>query len=482
MAAAAGVAAWATAWRKGDPRRVNDMHSLLNATEVAEVVRPRSYRELAGKVEEHARAGRALAISGSRHAMGGQQFATGETLIDMRGLNRVLDMDLERGVVHAEAGIEWPELLAFLHRAQRGREAVWTIPTKQGGADRLTLGGAIAANAHGRTLTCAPMGEGIESLTLIGPNGSPVRCDRDENPERFALAIGGYGLFGPVYSAKLRLVRRHKVRRVVSEVRRENVMAAFAERIAEGFTLGDWQFAIDERSDDFLDTGVFSCYRPVSDDTPIPHGQKKIPRRAWSELVYLAHTDKSRAYRLYRDYYLSSTGQVYWNDTSQMAGYLDGYHAALDRRMGARCPASEVITELYVPRDRFADFMADVAATIRSHGASVIYGTVRLIEKDETSFLRWAREPFACVIFNLHVEHSELGIEGAKRAFRALNDLALARGGTFFLTYHRWAAREQVEAGYPMLREFLERKRAYDPDERFQSDWYRHLKREFGMV
>ena len=53
----------------------------------------------------------------------------------------------------------------------------------------------------------------------------------------------------------------------------------------------------------------------------------------------------------------------------------------------------------------------------------VIYGTVRLIERDDETFLAWAREPWACVIFNLHVTHTPAGIAAATDAFRRLIDL-----------------------------------------------------------
>jgi hypothetical protein len=110
----------------------------------------------------------------------------------------------------------------------------------------------------------------------------------------------------------------------------------------------------------------------------------------------------------------------------------------------------------------------------------VIYGTIRLIERDTESFLAWAREDFACVIFNLHTEHSAGGIERAAGAFRALIDLALACGGSYFLTYHRWARRDQVEAAHPRFAEFLRHKEARDPGHRFQSDWWRHYRMMFA--
>jgi FAD/FMN-containing dehydrogenase len=54
------------------------------------------------------------------------------------------------------------------------------------------------------------------------------------------------------------------------------------------------------------------------------------------------------------------------------------------------------------------------------------------------------------------------------------------RGGSYYLTYHRWAAKEQLEKCYPQFREFLRLKLRYDPDEVFQSDWYRRYRRNFA--
>jgi FAD/FMN-containing dehydrogenase len=109
-----------------------------------------------------------------------------------------------------------------------------------------------------------------------------------------------------------------------------------------------------------------------------------------------------------------------------------------------------------------------------------IYGTIRLIERDAESFLAWAREPWACTIFNLHTEHSPAGLAHAADAFRRLIDYAIARGGSYFLTYHKYATPEQVLACYPQFPEFLRLKDSYDPERRFQSDWYRHYARMFG--
>ena len=60
--------------------------------------------------------------------------------------------------------------------------------------------------------------------------------------------------------------------------------------------------------------------------------------------------------------------------------------------------------------------MADVAEEFRRARVDVIYGTIRLIERDDETFLPWARERFACVIFNLHTEHTPEGLERSPRS------------------------------------------------------------------
>jgi FAD/FMN-containing dehydrogenase len=453
---------------------VNDVHSRLNPTDVAEVLEVDSLDALRGAVQRARELGRPLCVAGGRHAMGGQQFVTGGTVLDTRPMSWILDFDPGRGLVEAEAGIQWPELIEFLTLEQQGSERTWTIRQKQTGADRFTLGGSVSANAHGRGLTFPPLVADVEALRVVRPDGTVSLCGRADASDLFALVAGGYGLFGAVYSVTLRLAARQKLERVVEVIEIEELLRAFEERIASGFLYGDFQFATDAGSDDFLRRGLFSCYRPVDPETPVPAGQRALRREDWQQLLALAHSDKGRAFEEYARHYLATSGQIYWSDLHQLGEYVAGYHETLDALTGAPAPATEMITEVYVPRALLADFMGAVASEWREGEADVIYGTIRLVETDEDTFLPWARERFACVIFNLHTVHTDEGIACAASAFRRVIDLAIERGGSFFLTYHRWATAEQVASCYPRFADFLASKRSHDPDELFQSDWYRH--------
>jgi hypothetical protein len=152
----------------------------------------------------------------------------------------------------------------------------------------------------------------------------------------------------------------------------------------------------------------------------------------------------------------------------------------LDHRLGAKEKGTEMITEIYFPRNAAFPFLEDVRKDLRANQANVIFGTFRLIEKDDESFLVWAKEPYACIIFNLHTAHNQQALEKTAGDFRRLIDRAIEHGGSYYLTYHRWATRNQVEGCYPQFPEFLRLKKKYDPEERFQSDWYRHYKAMFA--
>jgi FAD/FMN-containing dehydrogenase len=459
---------------------VNDIHSALNATRVARIYQARSIADIRSIVVDAGRRGLPVAVCGGRHAMGGQQFATDAVLLDMRQMRRVLAFDAVLGLIEAEAGIEWPELIGHLDSAPGPAGRRWSIRQKQTGADRLSLGGCLSANIHGRGLQMRPFISDVEAFTLVDAEGKVKHCSRTSNPELFSLAVGGYGLFGVIVSVTLRLAPRLKMRRDVRLLQLEELMPAFADRIAAGYVFGDFQFAIDPDSRDFMQRGVFSCYLPIDDATPSYAAARELSEQDWRNLLHLAHTDKTAAFEHYARHYLATDGQHDWSDRLQRSTYLDGYHRDIDRTLG-HC-GSEVIGEIYVPRERLVDFMRTAAADFKQHGVNLIYGTVRLIERDTESFLPWARQDYACVIFNLHTPHTADGIDATHRAFRRLIDMAIARDGSFYLTYARAASAAQVSACYPRFAQFLEAKRRFDPQGRFQSNWYRHYLALFGSA
>lgn len=460
--------------------QLNDVHSRLNPIAVAEVLVPRTTDDVVAAVRRAKAEGRSLSISGARHSMGGQQFARRALHLDMRCLCRFLGLDAAQARARVQAGITWPALLDALEQHQHGSEAFLTFTQKQTGADELTLGGAVSSNIHGRGLHWRPFVQDIESVTIVDADARERRLSRSEDAELFHLVVGGYGLFGIVTEVELRLAPRQRLERVVEVTRLDGIVARIAERTREGFMLGDFQFCPDEASPDFLREGVFACYRPCPSNGESPRPGVVLNPESWRKLLTEAHTDKAVAWDHYTSHYRRTNGQHYWHDLAQLSHYDPNYEEHLETTLPGLAPGSLMISELYVPQGRLENFMAACAADFREHSTNVIYGTVRFIKRDGESFLAWAREDFACIVFNLRVTHSPEGLAKAQAEFRRLIDCALDRGGSFFLTYHRWATKEQMLRAYPQFPRFMEMKVAHDPMELFQSEWYRHWREVFS--
>jgi len=472
--AALGAAWPALGWgqaKKPEGISVNDVQGQLSGTLVYRIVQPDTLEGVQGALKLAQSEERALCVSGGRHSMGSQAFAAEGILVDTRKLAKVLALDSERGLIEVEAGMGWPELLATLHPTP------WAFNQKQSGVDRVTVGGSLSANMHGRGLATPPFISDIESFKLLNARGQLANCSRTENAELFRLAVGGYGLFGFVYSVTLRLVRRRKLERVTEMRTIDGLAAVFADRIRDGFVDGEFRLSTDETSPDFLRRGVFICHRPVGDERPMPPAPRELAEADWNQLFYLEHTDKTGAFKRVADFYIATSGQLYWSDDVQMARYPEGYHREIDRRVRGR--GSDVITEIYCEREALEAFIAEVRNYAVRGRTDIVSASVRLIEPDGESFLPWARQPYACVMFNVHIDRTSTGLIRTSDALRAMIDIGLRHGGSYSLAYHRYALRRQIDACYPRFADFLRQKRRHDPGELFQSDWYRHYKKMY---
>lgn len=128
--------------------------------------------------------------------------------IDMRGMNRVISLDVETGVLTAEPGVILGDLIAQL------RGTGWFPPVVPG-TQFVTLGGALANDIHGKNHHGkGTFGNHVLSFILARSDGSLIKCSQTENADLFAATIGGMGLTGIVTELTIQLakVSAHAVR------------------------------------------------------------------------------------------------------------------------------------------------------------------------------------------------------------------------------------------------------------------------------
>ena len=299
----------------------------------------------------------------------------------------------------------------------------------------------------------------------------PTSCEH----QGLGLAIGGYGLFGIVYSVELRLMPRKKVERVSKLVSVDELMPAYEKVIAEGYLYGEFLYNADPKSADFLRKGIFVCYRPVDTDKSVPDYPEQPSAERWMNLRYLAHANKGEFFKKVSDYYLSTSGKLYWSDTHQMGLYIYDYHKQLDEMLGGT-EATDIPAEVYVPKERLVDFINEMREDFRKNDVDLIFGNIGVIEEDNESFLAYAKKPYATISFHIHTVHTPDGLKRSSEAHRRVINMAIERGGSYYLTNHRFATIKELKACYPQFPEFIRLKKKYDPQELFQSDWYRYYK------
>jgi len=117
--------------------------------------------------------------------------------IEHRAFNRILGFSSTERIVEVEAGIE----LSALHDFLSARGAYLPV---QPGHGRITVGGCVAADVHGKNQ--ARDGTFINQvvrLTLFHPEQGLIEVDPDKEPTLFRLTCGGYGLTGHILRVRL---------------------------------------------------------------------------------------------------------------------------------------------------------------------------------------------------------------------------------------------------------------------------------------
>jgi len=146
-----------------------------------------------------ARTARGIVARGLGRSYGDAAQNAGGDVLDMRAADRVLDVDLAAGAVEIEAGISLDHLMSLF--VPMGLFVPVTAGTRY-----VTVGGAIAADIHGKNHHVAgSFSRHVEWLDLLVADGSVRRVSPQEDPELFGATAGGMGLTGVILRARVRM-------------------------------------------------------------------------------------------------------------------------------------------------------------------------------------------------------------------------------------------------------------------------------------
>ena len=126
----------------------------------------------------------------------------GGVVLDLTGMDRLLDVDVAGAQVSVEAGVSLDTLVRSLLPF-----GLW-VPVLPG-TRQVTVGGAIAADVHGKNHHVeGSFGQHVRSMTLLTVDGTELELTPGgEHAELFWATVGGMGLTGVVVRATVALKR-----------------------------------------------------------------------------------------------------------------------------------------------------------------------------------------------------------------------------------------------------------------------------------
>lgn len=189
------------------------------------VAAPRDTAELAAIVQSGAR----VRPVGSAHSWS-PAFVTDETLLSLRKLNRLVELDRARGQVTVEAGMRLRELNRLL-------DARGLALANLGSIDAQTVAGVIATGTHGTGANFRCLAAQVARLALVDGRGRQVVLERGQAD--FDGAVVGLGALGVVHQVTFDVVPAFRLHDVTAAMPFDEVI----ERVHE-LRLGSDHFKV----------------------------------------------------------------------------------------------------------------------------------------------------------------------------------------------------------------------------------------------
>lgn len=401
---------------------------------------------------------RRVTIAGARHSMGGHTIYPGGIVIDTLPFNQ-MELDEHLGILTVQSGAIWKDVLAFLDR--RG----WSVEVMQSN-NSFSVGGSISVNCHGWQYDRPPIASTVESFRLMKADGAIVRCGRTENTELFSLALGGYGLFGIILDVQLRVMANERYRLEQFVVPAAWALATFDERVRDRPDLRMVYARMNVAAETFLENVIINAFflDPDGEIPPLSDAAMDSLRRA-----------------VFRGSAESEYGKVFrWNAETNLQPMLAGKIFSRNQLMNEgvevfqnrSADSTDILHEYFVPRHHAASFVAAMRKIIPRHEGNLLNVTIRAVNEDTDTFLRYADGPLVAYVMLFVQERNKNGERRMQAMTQELIDAALEHEGRYYLPYRLHATREQFTAAYPQSKAFFERKLQYDPDELFQNQFY----------
>ena len=448
-----------------EPTFINDARR-LNRTEVKQVWKiPSDKEEAETQLRElfqvATKENHKISFAGQRHSMGGHVIYPNGIVVDALPFNH-LELDESKSLLTAGAGARWQEILPYLDA--RG----YSVTIMQSNHD-FSVGGSLSVNCHGWQTGMSPISSSVDSLRIMLADGSILRCSRSENSELFSLALGGYGLFGFILDATLKVVKNQNYVFRSFQQNTKQYLSAFEKNVGGNpdVQMAYGRLCVDTR--DFLQDSLLNVLT--------------VDR---SKILHLSDEPSTSSENVARLILRGSVGSEYgkrlrWD--AETGKYLDLQpkgpisrnrilHEPVALYQEKAAGVTDILHEYFVPRGKLEDFLVPLRKIIPTFKGDLLNVTIRDVNTDRDSFLNYAREDVFGLVMLFNYPATTQADRAMEEMTKVMIDAVLSMGGTYYLPYRLHASEGQFSRAYPRAREFFTFKRKYDPNALFQNRFY----------
>lgn len=432
---------------------VNDI-TKINPIEVLQVIEPKTTEDIINAIKN---AKGPVSIGGGRYSMGGQTATENATQIDMRTFNKILKVDVEKKQVTVQTGARWRDIQDEIDKHNLSLKIMQTY-------SNFTVGGSLSVNVHGRYIGEGPLVRSVDSIKVVLADGSVVTASKEQNPEIFYSAIGGYGGIGVITEATLNLADNEKLRRAYKNLPVEKYKRYFWDNIRSN------KETVLHNGDLYPpDYKTVSAETWLRTDKPLTNEERLIPRgkKYWLEPNSISAISTlpfgTAIRRKILDPILHKKEVVVWRN------YEASYDVAQLEPTTPRLVYTYVLQEYFVPVDKFDEFVPKMRAVFKKNKVNVLNVSIRHALPDPGTYLAWAPEEVFSFVVYYKQGTFKSSQEKVKKWTQEMVDAALSVNGRYYLPYQIHATDEQFKKAYPGYQKFFEVKSKVDPTYKFRN-------------
>lgn len=441
-----------------------DDFSGLNKTKINQYVTPYSYSEISSLITKAKKENLKISIAGIRHSQGGHAFYNDAIVINLKNLNKIIDLDLKEKLLTVQAGVSWKEVQQYLNEYNLAVKIMQF-------ANMFTVGGALSVNANGIDPHYGLFIESVRSIKIMLEDGKIVQASRTENPELFKLAIGGYGLFGIILEATLEVVPNDLYERENRLLSLEQYMK-FVKNIKNDKRIG-FHFA-----NLVLTPGSKKLFSKIMNLDFFKIEEKKVSLRT-----------RKRLKKLRKEWFVGvkklGIGSLRKNSTTKSLQWIpeilkNGNVICRNNIMSPPvshmyCPSkvsTDLLQEYFIPVDNLPDFLSSLEFIAKKMKINFMNIALRYIQKNNESFLTYCKEDCIGIVLYFSQKRTEEDNLNTQQWTQFLIDTAIKLNGAYYLPIQLHASKDQIKKVYPCIGEFFKLKKKYDPTEIFMNHFY----------